>query len=257
MPVEAAPLIGSRPDSMSPQTLIYAKKAQTSTGSQGPIMAEYADNSPYSYQESPIPYLNIGWLGKDTGIPQSGPLAPESCVTILRREAQKARGLSLGTHECEFCTPAEAPVGNGEVHFYGRSGEAYAAPTLVAHYIEQHGYTPPPLFVQAVHDAGRNEWNASAESLKRIADDPSQELARRVDALLDLRFWKDPRAEESILEAAKDDEISLIAEYEIAMCLATVWARHNTLDHTTLAQFSEEVRETAESDFTRLRQDVI
>jgi hypothetical protein len=66
-----------------------------------------------------------------------------------------------GFHVCSFCGgPWWAPpdacldgvkcfLGNGEVHVVGRE-VCYAAPTLIYHYVVDHGYCPPEDFVEAV-----------------------------------------------------------------------------------------------------------
>lgn len=55
------------------------------------------------------------------------------------------------------------PVGHGEIRVLGPSGRRYAAPEMIIHYVEEHGYRPPQDFVDGVpmsaiswmHDAVR------------------------------------------------------------------------------------------------------
>jgi hypothetical protein len=42
--------------------------------------------------------------------------------------------------------------GNGEIRVLGE-GVTFAAPVLVVHYVEEHGYLPPPQFLKAVEVA--------------------------------------------------------------------------------------------------------
>jgi hypothetical protein len=41
-------------------------------------------------------------------------------------------------------------LGDAEVRVTGRDGKVYAAPNLLYHYIEKHGYKPPDEFVEAL-----------------------------------------------------------------------------------------------------------
>jgi hypothetical protein len=65
-----------------------------------------------------------------------------------------------GFHLCPWCSmrllravPA-CPRGSAEIRVVG-DGVAYAAPELVAHYVEAHGYLPPDPFVRAVLQGGQ------------------------------------------------------------------------------------------------------
>jgi hypothetical protein len=75
-----------------------------------------------------------------------------------------------GIHVCEFCDFGAKPapldqaavnayfqrlkladaVSSAEIRVVGRDGRVYAAPMLVCHYVEVHGYRPPDEFVNAV-----------------------------------------------------------------------------------------------------------
>jgi hypothetical protein len=41
-------------------------------------------------------------------------------------------------------------LGTGELWVTGDKGVIYAAPTLIVHYVEDHGYVPPAAFVSAL-----------------------------------------------------------------------------------------------------------
>jgi hypothetical protein len=58
--------------------------------------------------------------------------------------------LTVGHHSCPFC-PACQPAawGSGEIRVPG-NGKVYAAPVLVHHYVDAHGYRPPEEFIEAV-----------------------------------------------------------------------------------------------------------
>jgi hypothetical protein len=41
-------------------------------------------------------------------------------------------------------------LGSAEIRVPGSGGRIYAAPDLIYHYVEAHGYRPPDEFVEAV-----------------------------------------------------------------------------------------------------------
>ena len=125
-------------------------------------MASFPDLSPYTY--FPLVrgqrMLNVGWLG--AGEPfATGPFPAEllACVLDLCRSSVNR---TEGFHECELCPPtregslivglggAGVSLGNGEIHVEGDNGIVYAAPTLIYHYIRDHGYAPPMEFTEAL-----------------------------------------------------------------------------------------------------------
>lgn len=124
-------------------------------------MATYPDLSPYEYMESDIRMVNIGWLGRESSYP-TGPIDGKYRMELLRRAADPAN-LMRGMHDCEFCDeespieiggvediPDQVWLGNGEIHVTGDDGVVYAAPTLIVHYIDRHGYSPPEQFLKAL-----------------------------------------------------------------------------------------------------------
>jgi hypothetical protein len=81
----------------------------------------------------------------------------EACRTWRREEVR-------GYHTCPFCPPDDehmlgverhgrtAGLGNAEVHTTDPAGTAWAAPDLVFHYVDAHGYRPPDGFVASILD---------------------------------------------------------------------------------------------------------
>ncbi|MEU1664513.1 hypothetical protein ABZ547_13020 [Streptomyces sparsogenes] len=187
-------------------------------------MAEYKDLSKFTYEESPLPMKNVGWLGPGLGVQNSGGGVPRSAVVRLKEEARRPRSLKLGTHECEFCADS-APEGNGEIHVFGRDGVTYSAPCLVLHYVERHHYVPPREFIVALTSPESLVWDSRAETLRSLLANEEADPAWRVNALLSLPDWDDPRAEQAVVKAAEDDEISTLAGYELAVSLAVIWLR--------------------------------
>jgi hypothetical protein len=46
-------------------------------------------------------------------------------------------------------------LGAAEIHVDGDDGSAYAAPSLIVHYVREHGYRPPRQFRAAVLQCAR------------------------------------------------------------------------------------------------------
>ena len=85
-----------------------------------------------------------------------------------------------GFHTCEFCGADGANteivahwdghsrrLGSAEIRVTSASGISYAAPDLVVHYIEAHGYGPPAEFVAALLERS----SAGGEYLDRSQED--------------------------------------------------------------------------------------
>jgi hypothetical protein len=94
----------------------------------------------------------ISWLSSDH--PYTRGTVPAEFVDRLREFARLAmdseKALSFGAfrgfHSCEFCHRVR-----DSRNFGVPSGEVlFVAPAMVAHYVEQHGYAPPPEFIAAV-----------------------------------------------------------------------------------------------------------
>lgn len=124
-------------------------------------MTYFPDLSPYAYagkREVGALIRNIGWL--DPGIQfQTGEVDPEF-LSRLWRFCTVSTLQTRGLHECEFCRTRSANVaersgeqlllGSAEIRVFSRSGDTYAAPNLIYHYVVTHQYVPPEEFVDAV-----------------------------------------------------------------------------------------------------------
>lgn len=119
-------------------------------------MSYFADLTPYAYFPA-SPYcvqhdaLNVGWLSK--GAPFESGEVQDGFVAALRQ--LEVVNLCRGSHRCEFCEHSPGVLerekaGNGEIRVTGADGTVYAAPVLIAHYVEAHGYRPPQAFIDAV-----------------------------------------------------------------------------------------------------------
>ncbi|MFF2953713.1 hypothetical protein ACFVVU_20525 [Kitasatospora sp. NPDC057965] len=123
-------------------------------------MPYYPDGSPYVYDDLWPELVNIGWLDDSHPYRRGG--VPAGLVDALLRPAADPVNVTRGVHTCPFCggfyLTVENPhaasgstlLGSAEIHVAGAGGGGFAAPTLVIHYILDHGYAPPPPFQRAV-----------------------------------------------------------------------------------------------------------
>lgn len=128
-------------------------------------MTYYADLTPYTYGSDNwtpgdaalwrgVPVLNVGWLGRGKRYSKGAP--PPSLTETLKRMTRTHRAQQTrGFHFCPWCASRlfprrpDGPQGSAEIRVMG-SGVAYAAPELVAHYVEAHRYLPTVDFIEAV-----------------------------------------------------------------------------------------------------------
>lgn len=109
--------------------------------------------------ENLVVTYSVGWLGEEQlREPSPEPVAQrEELVSILwefcRRSVLRRRGL----HYCPVCACVIVAASGDESLLLGGAeirtfldGKVYAAPDLIFHYIEEHGYAPPPVFVDSV-----------------------------------------------------------------------------------------------------------
>ncbi|MGC4815282.1 HEAT repeat domain-containing protein [Micromonospora sp. DT228] len=183
---------------------------------------EYLDLSPYEYRTFPLPMRSVGWLGRKYGVQGVG--ASASGVTgyeleLLLSASWRLSSLTLGFHECEFCREGPVFEGNGEYHYYTQAGEVYSAPMMILHYVEKHGYRPPGVFLRDLADISTLVWDWRSERLSGLLLDESEDLDIRCEAIVDLANWKDPRALEALVHAARDEELSDVAGDEIGRSL--------------------------------------
>ncbi|MFC8263325.1 hypothetical protein ACFUNF_38405 [Streptomyces sp. NPDC057291] len=96
----------------------------------------------------------MGWLDRGKKYSQGAP--PPSLVEALKRMTRTHRAQQTrGFHFCPWCASRlsyggpDGPEGSAEIRVMGR-GVVYAAPELIAHYVEAHDYLPPTEFIEAV-----------------------------------------------------------------------------------------------------------
>ncbi|MFK3978809.1 HEAT repeat domain-containing protein [Micromonospora sp. NPDC050397] len=183
---------------------------------------EFIDLSPYEYRAFPIPMRSVGWLGRKYGLQGSrGPHVKSADLKRLKAASRRLGAITLGTHECEFCSDGPAFEGNGEYRYYMPNGDAYSAPMMILHYVEEHGYRPPDVFLDCLEDVGGLVWDWRAARLRRVLLDASEDLDFRCEAIIDLANWKDPRSLEALISAIEDEDLIDVAGDEIGRSLGS------------------------------------
>ena len=125
-------------------------------------MAFYADLSHLAYfgEENADGLLAVGWLERSQDYAH-GSVEKDffrKLVELLVDPWQPVR--AMGFHECSFCHFTGGPrhlshegttVQLGAANlFVPADGTLYAAPSLIAHYVDAHDYAPPTGFCEAV-----------------------------------------------------------------------------------------------------------
>jgi hypothetical protein len=130
------------------------------------------DLSEYKYSNRfPLPgVLAVGWLSLTH--PFQHGIVPVSLVEKLQvlavtRSVNQMRGF----HICEFCASPELPISmNGVERFLGSaeiwipgSNVLLAAPDMIVHYVRDHEYRPPELYLQALEAVDLSKWHPSKD----------------------------------------------------------------------------------------------
>ena len=119
----------------------------------------------YDYYPAPMEALAVGWL--DISEPFTTGTCPPDVRDRLAEFSRQPVRLMRGIHYCQFCAAiAEPPrllradirlyespdvaCGNGEIWLTAPNGVYYAAPMMIVHYVDDHHYLPPDVFVAAV-----------------------------------------------------------------------------------------------------------
>jgi len=123
-------------------------------------MTYYPDLSRYHYGEEFYRpgTKNIGWLSVGHEFDTSEPT--DALLDRLWAFCKISVARSRGIHDCEFCPGKSAYLGErkgerlllgtSEIRVFHPSGEIFAAPTLIYHYVEVHQYRPPQAFIQSL-----------------------------------------------------------------------------------------------------------
>ncbi len=127
------------------------------------------DPAPVWFDYGPVPYYvtvyAIGWLGDSV---ESRGSTPEPCLGRLFQAYEAGHRFSdctMGAHTCEICLPVRSRRGEShaitwkgrEISVYGHGhhlvlhGDSlFICPALILHYIVDHHYRPPSVFLEAV-----------------------------------------------------------------------------------------------------------
>jgi hypothetical protein len=132
-------------------------------------MAHFEDLSPYAYgyKQGDPGVVHVGWLSDKHEYTKGR--VPDHLVEILVKLSTNLEELYRGLHICELCERPDELKGksyneqwawamqrssNGEIRI--TEGEVtYAAPQLIVHYILEHGYKPPDVFLEALENKMR------------------------------------------------------------------------------------------------------
>jgi len=140
-----------------------------------PKRMHFVDLTPYTYssKQDDTPTMNIGWL--DIAVPFERGSVPAGFVERLKTLIQNPYARTRGFHACQFCDDLQAALhcaddierklyedchadgrfSSAEIRVRGKDGRQYAAPRMIAHYVEVHGYKPPEEFIEAVMQGDR------------------------------------------------------------------------------------------------------
>jgi hypothetical protein len=123
-------------------------------------MTYYPDLSRYHYGEEFYRpgTKNIGWLSVGHEFETAEPT--DVLLDRLWAFCKISVARSRGGHYCELCPGKNVCegerngerllLGTAEIRVFHHSGEIYAAPTLIYHYVEAHKYKPPEAFIQSL-----------------------------------------------------------------------------------------------------------
>jgi hypothetical protein len=130
----------------------------------------FADLSPCRYYG-----LSVGWLEKGHDFTRGA--VPSGFLERLLERCRHPAIRHRGAHLCEFCPSLEHAqaacvrelangervfVGSGFIRVHPKQGLAFVAPTLVFHYVQDHGYLPPQTFIEAVMQDNRENAETAA-----------------------------------------------------------------------------------------------
>jgi hypothetical protein len=119
-------------------------------------MPFFEDLTPYAYfhpDPDPPGTVNVGWV--DWGQPYPKGETTETFRSKLRDLCRTSVRRTNGLYLCSMCFGPARPTSSDEIRVKGKAGRVYAAPALIAHYVEAHGYKPPEEFIEAVMAASQ------------------------------------------------------------------------------------------------------
>ena len=140
-------------------------------------MAYFRDLSLYEYLPCEVlGARNVGWLAPSHSFETEQ--VRESDLDLLWEHCKIAILATRGLHNCEFCSDWSPEgfrvmrndeilmLGYSEIRVIDLSGQSYAAPSLIYHYINQHRYKPPNVFLAALRTGLRPPSEAYFQALR-------------------------------------------------------------------------------------------
>jgi hypothetical protein len=142
-------------------------------------MAYFRDLSPYEYGlrwGGVRGAQNVGWLALGHSFETEQAL--ESDLDLLWAHCKVAVHATRGLHPCAFCSDwisdgfrvmrngETLMLGYSEIRVIGPSGQSYAAPSLIFHYVNEHRYKPPNVFLSALRTGPTPPSEAFFEALR-------------------------------------------------------------------------------------------
>jgi len=146
-------------------------------------MAHFEDLSRYVYLSriAPQSTKNVGWLERGHHFDEM--VAAKEILDALWNHCTISVVQTRGIHLCNLCMPGKKVVaerngrrvllGTSEIRVFAASGEIYAAPTLIFHYVRTHRYKPPAEFLSALTSGPRPPAQEYFERLRSIGLDYS------------------------------------------------------------------------------------
>lgn len=134
---------------------------------------EKCDYFPFNYDK----LLAVGWLSNEHKFPK-GVVSSEFFKKLCDLSVDPwAPIISAGGHTCELCQ-YDPPMFSKNL-FIPYKNIIYVAPVAITHYIAQHWYKPPDIFVEAIKNCP--EMN-SMEFKKYLLENGGRELMKKVKA---------------------------------------------------------------------------
>lgn len=118
-------------------------------------MSDFEDLSKYEYRRRPgeKASLNVGWISSDSGFKTGD--TPKMVLDRLQILSNLRVNGTRGINGCSLCNTMivknkfDQLLGSAEIRVYGE-GEFFSSPDLIVHYIENHRYSPPDIFIRSV-----------------------------------------------------------------------------------------------------------
>jgi hypothetical protein len=79
-------------------------------------------------------------------------VVPRKFLRLLRERVKYPDCSYRGFHVCEFCTGETC---SSDIIVKWDNTLVFQAPSMILHYIEQHEYYPPELFIEAIMEESR------------------------------------------------------------------------------------------------------